>query len=70
MVASQAGIYIWANVGDDVAVAEHLLEQGVLVSPGRAFGAGGEGFVRLALVPTIDESEHAAEVLKRCLTNS
>ena len=70
VVASRAGIYIWARVGDDVAAASRFLERGVLVSPGRAFGAGGEGFVRLALVPTVDESAQAAEVLKACLTDS
>jgi succinyldiaminopimelate transaminase len=68
VVASKAGIYIWARVGDDVAVAERLLARGIVVSPGRAFGAGGEGFVRLALIPTLDETQQATEVLKACLT--
>ena len=67
VVASTAGIYLWAGVGDDLVVAERLLGRGVLVSPGRAFGPGGEGFLRLALVPTLDEIEQAAEVLKACL---
>ncbi len=70
VVASRAGLYLWVNVGDDVAVAERLLRGGVLVSPGRAFGAGGEGFIRLALVPTLEESEHAVEVLTTCLTGN
>ena len=67
VVASRAGIYIWARVGDDVAVADRLLTSGVVVSPGRAFGPGGEGFIRLALIPTLDETEQATEVLKACL---
>jgi succinyldiaminopimelate transaminase len=70
VVASTAGIYLWAQVGDDVAVAERLLERGILVSPGRAFGSGGEGFVRLALIPTLDEIEQATEVLQACLTEN
>lgn len=70
VVASRAGLYLWVSVGDDVAVAERLLRGGVLVSPGRAFGAGGEGFIRLALVPTLEESEHAVEVLTTCLTGN
>jgi aspartate/methionine/tyrosine aminotransferase len=41
----------------------------VIVSPGTAFGAGGEGFLRLALVPTIEECERAVEVLEACLPN-
>ena len=68
VVASRAGIYIWARVGDDVAVAERLLTRGIVVSPGRAFGSGGEGFLRLALIPTLDETQQATEVLKACLT--
>ena len=68
VVASRAGIYIWARVGDDVAVAQRLLARGIVVSPGRAFGAGGEGFLRLALIPTLDETQQATEVLKACLT--
>lgn len=70
VVASRAGLYLWVSVGDDTAVAEQLLRGGVLVSPGRAFGAGGEGFIRLALVPTLEESEHAVEVLTTCLTGN
>ncbi len=70
VVASRAGIYIWARVGDDVAVAERLLTQGIVVSPGRAFGSGGEGFIRLALIPALDETEQATEVLKACLTET
>ncbi len=68
MVASRAGLYAWVQVGDDVAVASRLLESGVVVSPGRAFGPGGEGYVRLALVPTLEECERSVEVLQRCLT--
>ena len=70
VVASNAGIYVWARVGDDVAVAERLLTRGIVVSPGRAFGAGGEGFLRLALIPTLDETHQATEVLKACLTET
>jgi aspartate/methionine/tyrosine aminotransferase len=70
VVASNAGLYLWVEVGDDAAVAEKLLSAGVLVSPGRAFGSGGEGYIRLALVPTLEESEHAVEVLTTCLTEN
>ena len=67
VVASRAGIYLWVAVGDDLAVTERLLDGGVVVSPGRIFGAGGEGFIRLALVPTLDDTRQAVEVLKACL---
>lgn len=67
VVGSAAGLYLWVRVGDDVEVTERLLEEGVVVSPGRAFGEGGEGFIRLALVPTIEECATAGEVVSRCL---
>jgi succinyldiaminopimelate transaminase len=70
VVASRAGLYLWVKVHDDVAIAARLLQGGVLVSPGRAFGPGGEGHIRLALVPTLEESEHAVEVLTTCLTGN
>ncbi len=66
-VASRAGLYMWVEVDDDVAVTERLLEGGVVVSPGRFFGPGGEGYLRLALVPTIEECEAAVEVVQRWL---
>ncbi|HSR14184.1 MAG TPA: aminotransferase class I/II-fold pyridoxal phosphate-dependent enzyme [Gemmatimonadales bacterium] len=67
VVASRAGIYLWIEVDDDVGVAKKLLADGVVVSPGSAFGAGGEGHIRLALVPTVEECVEAVEVLERCL---
>lgn len=68
VVASEAALYLWVEVGDDEAVARRLLESGVIVSPGTAFGAGGEGFIRLALVPTLEACEEAVEVVRSCLT--
>jgi len=66
-VASHAGLYVWVAVGDDLAVTEKLLAAGVVVSPGRYFGRGGEGYLRLALVPTLEECEQAVELLLGCL---
>lgn len=66
-VASEAGLYLWVAVGDDLAVSDRLLSGGVVASPGRFFGRGGEGFLRLALVPTIEECEAAVEVVQECL---
>lgn len=68
VVASEAGLYLWVKVDDDLAVTDRLLERGVVVSPGRFFGTGGEGYLRLALVPTLDECEQAVEVLVSCLS--
>jgi aspartate/methionine/tyrosine aminotransferase len=53
---SQATFYVWfrAPGGDDAAYAEALLRERIVASPGRAFGPGGEGWLRLALVPTVE----------------
>jgi LL-diaminopimelate aminotransferase len=67
IVASRAGLYLWVRVGDDLAVTDRLLDSGIVVSPGRYFGEGGEGFIRLALVPTLEECEEAADALMEAL---
>ncbi len=67
IVGSEAGLYLWVAVDDDLELTGRLLESGVVVSPGRVFGQGGEGFIRLALVPTVDECVHAVEVVQECL---
>lgn len=63
IVASRAGLYLWVRVGDDLGITDRLLSAGIVVSPGRFFGEGGEGFIRLALVPTMGECEEAAHAL-------
>ena len=69
VVESNAGLYLWVAVADDLAATDRLLEGGVVVSPGRFFGTGGEGYLRLALVPTVKECEAAVEVVQQCLTD-
>jgi succinyldiaminopimelate transaminase len=59
IVASTATMYLWV-IGPD---ADDLLERGILVSPGSFFGPSGEGYVRFALVPTLDECRRAAAIL-------
>ena len=66
-VGGPASFFLWCEVagdGDDQAAAARLLEAGVLVAPGRIFGQAGEGYVRVALVPPIDECEAAAAALR------
>ncbi|MEZ5175769.1 MAG: aminotransferase class I/II-fold pyridoxal phosphate-dependent enzyme [Acidimicrobiia bacterium] len=69
VVASRAGLYLWVSVGDDLAVTEQLLGHGVVVSPGRFFGTGGEGYIRLAMVPTLEECDRAADALIAALAS-
>ena len=59
IVASGATMYLWV-VGPD---PDALLERGVLVAPGEFFGPSGAGYVRFALVPTLEECTRAAELL-------
>ena len=53
---SEATFYVWfrAPGGDSAAYAEALLAARIVASPGGAFGPGGEGWLRLALVPTVE----------------
>jgi acetylornithine aminotransferase len=68
VAASQAGMYLWVEVeGSSEAFAERLLEHGVVVSPGSFFGPSGEGYIRFALVPGIDDCRRAASLLERAL---
>ena len=70
VVGSTAGLYIWVKVGNDLAITEQLLGSRIVVAPGRTFGPGGEGFIRLALVPTLQECELAEQEIRECLTNN
>jgi acetylornithine aminotransferase len=63
IVASDATMYLWVAVPDEDAAVEQLLSAGVLVSPGSFFGPSGAGYVRFALVPTLDECRRAAAIL-------
>jgi succinyldiaminopimelate transaminase len=68
VAASRAGIYLWIEVGGaSEAFAERLLEHGVVVSPGSFFGPSGEGYVRFALVPSLDDCGRAASLLEDAL---
>lgn len=70
VVASRAGLYLWVQVEDEMTATRLLLDGGVVVSPGSIFGPGGEGHLRLALVPTVEECAEAVEVVRACLTTA
>jgi len=70
VVASEATMYLWVAIPTGEpgeAVALRLLEHGVIVSPGTFFGPSGEGYVRFALVPTLEECRRAAAILEEQL---
>jgi LL-diaminopimelate aminotransferase len=66
----RATLYLWTPVpgGDDAAFAQRVLEErAVLVTPGRAFGSAGRGYVRLSLSVPDGELDEACERLAGAL---
>jgi succinyldiaminopimelate transaminase len=65
-----ATFYLWVETprgesSEDFAC--RLLQGGVVVAPGSYFGESGEGYVRLALVPTLEQCRRAADILATLL---
>ncbi len=70
VAASEATMYLWVEVPggeSSEACAERLLRHGVVVAPGAFLGEAGEGYIRIALVPTLAECERAAAILEDVL---
>ena len=69
----RATMYLWIELPDDVpsaAFAERLLsDEGVVVLPGSAFGAGGEGFVRASFITSPARIAEAAQRAGRVLSS-
>ena len=71
----KAGMFVWTADPRTLAVAmgsidfamKLLEDANVVVSPGRAFGETGEGFLRLALVENAQRLRQAVRQLARCL---
>jgi succinyldiaminopimelate transaminase len=70
VAGSQATMYLWVEVPEpetSESFAERLLEHGILVAPGSYLGAAGEGYFRVALVPSEEECARAVEILEDVL---
>jgi LL-diaminopimelate aminotransferase len=69
--APRATMYLWVPVPGKEAsepfARRALLEQGVIIMPGSALGAGGEGFFRVALTQSPERLTEAAARLARIL---
>lgn len=69
-----ASFFLWLRVPDgvlDEAFAKRWLdEHGLVVTPGSWLGRGGEGHVRVALVPTVEECAEAAQLLRDALARA
>ena len=64
----EATFYFWVKLPEGISSEEyalHLLNYGIVLSPGEFFGKGGEGFFRIALVPTVEECREAVEVWEK-----
>ncbi|TSI09739.1 aminotransferase class I/II-fold pyridoxal phosphate-dependent enzyme [Lysinibacillus sp. BW-2-10] len=65
---SNGGMFVWAKYPselDSVSFAYKAIEEtGVVMVPGTTFGSDGEGYVRLALVQSVELLEEAVERLK------
>jgi acetylornithine aminotransferase len=68
LAGSEATFYLWLDCGGpSIDFARKLLEHGVVVAPGAFFGETGEGYVRVALVPTQEQCERAAAIVRSVL---
>jgi acetylornithine aminotransferase len=70
IAGSQATFYLWGEVpaGEtSESFAARLLDVGVVVAPGSFFGDAGEGYFRLALVPTTEDCRRAVALLESIL---
>ena len=59
---SQGTFYLWLAVPEGFTSSSYAalqLEEGIVVSPGDIFGPAGAGFVRVALVPSLEEIDQA-----------
>ena len=59
--ASEATFYLWMKVpgGDDAGFVDSLMRAGMVAMPGRLLGEAGAGYVRWALVPTVERCREA-----------
>ena len=70
LAGSTATMFLWLEVphgSTSEEFAGRLLEHGLIVSPGTFFGPAGEGYWRIALVPTEAECRRTAEILEDAL---
>jgi len=64
LAGGDATFFLWLAVdGPSEDAARRLLDRGLLVAPGSFFGPAGEGYLRLALVPSRTDCERAAAIL-------
>jgi succinyldiaminopimelate transaminase len=71
VAGSVAGMYLWVAVPGgrpSLRWTLELLDLGIVVAPGSFFGPEGEGYVRMAMVPTLGDCRRAVDVLAVALS--
>ena len=66
VAGGNATFYLWVATpqgATEDAFARRLLQRGVVVAPGTFFGEAGKGYVRMALVPTLEQCHKAVDLL-------
>jgi LL-diaminopimelate aminotransferase len=65
---TKATMYLWVKcpvgMGSTDFALDVLQKTGVVVTPGNAFGAGGEGYVRISLIADCDRLGEALQRFK------
>ncbi|MCY4086740.1 MAG: aminotransferase class I/II-fold pyridoxal phosphate-dependent enzyme [Actinomycetia bacterium] len=70
VAGAAATMFLWVETeaGEtSTDLALRLLDAGVVVTPGSALGPSGEGYIRLALVPTFADCQRAVTILEDVL---
>jgi acetylornithine aminotransferase len=70
VAGGSATMYLWFAIPEgetSEAFAARLVQHGVVVAPGSFLGRSGEGYARIALVPTEEECARAVELLDEAL---
>jgi LL-diaminopimelate aminotransferase len=66
---TRATMYLWVPCPPDIGSTDFALsvlqQTGVVVTPGNAFGAGGEGYVRISLIADCDRLQQALDRFKQ-----
>ena len=68
MAPCHATFYLWVAAPQGISGVEYadvLSEVGIIVTPGEYFGAGCEDRIRIALVPSLAESEEAIQLWRK-----
>lgn len=69
VVKPEATMYLWVPCPENISAADFafllLQKTGIVVTPGTAFGEGGEGYVRISLIADCDRLGEAVERLRQ-----